>query len=171
MCQRPHDRRPTSVNVRMTQNLSSGATAGGRGGGGGRGGPGGFGGRGGPIGGGRGTNVSINGTGAVAPEHDRGAQRLSRPWRRDDEHEHQRADHAQRAARPLDSEHQRQRRAHVGHHHQRIRRHTKRRRRRGHSLSERGVNRPGELGRADVDASPDSPASGAPPPASGATPG
>ena len=47
----------------MTQNLSSGATAGGRGGGGrgGFGGPGGFGGRGGRFGGGRGTNVSLNG--------------------------------------------------------------------------------------------------------------
>ena len=53
------------VNVRITQNLSSGANAGGRGGGGrgggGFGGPGGFGGRGGRFGGGRGTNVSING--------------------------------------------------------------------------------------------------------------
>jgi hypothetical protein len=51
------------VNVRITQNLSSGATAGGRGGGGrgGPGGPGGFGGRGGRFGAGRGTNVSING--------------------------------------------------------------------------------------------------------------
>jgi hypothetical protein len=51
------------VNVRVTQNLSSGANAGGRGGGGrgGFGGPGGFGGRGGRLGGGRGTNVSING--------------------------------------------------------------------------------------------------------------
>jgi hypothetical protein len=49
-----------SVNLRITQNLSSGANAGGRGGPGGRGG-GGFGGRGGRFGGGRGTNVSING--------------------------------------------------------------------------------------------------------------
>ena len=45
------------VNVRINQNLSSGAIAGGRGGGG----RGGFGGRGGRFGGGRGTNVSING--------------------------------------------------------------------------------------------------------------
>ena len=55
------------VNVRITQNLSSRANADGRGGGGGRGGfggPGGFGGgggRGGRFGGGRGTNISLNG--------------------------------------------------------------------------------------------------------------